>query len=174
MIQLVLATVPNCCLGSGSELYPNHCPSGSPRFQHIWMLNLWTLQSKSPIISQFGWLSADCPVCLSVDSNNALVFAVWLYYTVKITYSTSNDLFLHVLWFAILIILESLCFFLYGVFWPAKAVNSSVISSSNHAMHWLLKMPDWNVLTLHWHSFSWWGNVYVMYYFGWNGYDYFV
>ena len=47
----------------------------------------------------------------------------------KSWYSTANNLFLHVLQSAILIILESLFFLLYVVFLAIKAVNSSVMSS---------------------------------------------
>jgi hypothetical protein len=133
-----------------------------------------TLRLTFPITSEFGLLSGHCAACQSADSINALVSAVWLYYPMKITYSTSSDFFLHVLWFAILSILEFFCFFVYGVYLPAKAVNSSVMSSSNPAMPWLLKMPDRNIVMLHWHSFSQYGTVYVMYYWGWNAHNYLV
>ena len=55
-------------------------------------------------------------------------------YLIKIAYSTSSNHFMHVLQFAISIILEFVFFLLYFVFLPIKAVNSSVMYSNFHVM----------------------------------------
>ena len=82
-------------------------------------------------------------------------------------YWAANKLYLHVLQFAISIILESMLILLYVAFYPRKVVNCSVMSSCINALLLLPNMEHQNMLTLCWRSFSWWGNAYVMARAGW-------
>ena len=84
-------------------------------------------------------------------------------------YSTANNFILHVLQLVTLIFLEYVFFLLYVLFLAIKAVNSCVKSSFISAKRWLPNMQDQILLTLHWRSVSWWGNVCVMHCFKWKG-----
>jgi len=110
----------------------------------------------------------------SEDWYNALVFAVWYLYRIKITYSTLSNLGLRVLQFAISIIVESIYFVWYCGFSPTKAANWSVLSSSIHSMHWLPNMHDQKLFPLCYWLFLSWGNVDVMHCVAWEGRQYFV
>jgi len=48
------------------------------------------------------------------------------------------------------------------------------MDSYTRAMPWLLKMQNRTFLTPCWHSFSWWGDIYVMRCFGWKGCHYLI
>ena len=76
MLVVVLATVPDCRFGSGSGLEPNCRQIGGLGCQHTQTVNSCMVRSKSPNQSKLGGVSVDCPAGLSVDSYNALAFAV--------------------------------------------------------------------------------------------------
>jgi len=74
--SLVLATVPDHHLGSGSGSEPNRCKIGGPGFQYTRTVNSGLVRCKSPNPSELGGLSAGRPAGPSVDLYNVLVFAV--------------------------------------------------------------------------------------------------
>jgi len=63
-------------------------------------------------------------------------------------FSTSSNHFLHVLQFAIMIILESMYLLSYVVFLPIKVVNSSVMRLNNHAMPSLPNLQELTLITV--------------------------
>ena len=75
-MRLVLATVPDRHLGSGSGSEPNRCQIGGPGCQHTRTVNSGTVRCKSPNQSGLGGLSAGRPAGPSVDLYNVLIFAV--------------------------------------------------------------------------------------------------
>jgi len=75
---------------------------------------------------------------------------------------------LHILQFAISMILECMFFLLHVVFLAIKALNCSVMSSGVCTMPCWPNSQDQKLLTLSWRSFSWWGNVYVIHCFAWK------
>ena len=162
---MVLATVLNRRFGSGSVSQLNCCQIGSPGCQYTRTINSGTVQCKSPNLSELGGLSSGHAAGPSVDSYNALVFAVRWLYVIKIMHLAASNLFLHVLQCAILIILESVFFLSYDIFLPRKVVTSAVISSYIRAMPWLPIIQDQKLLTVSWHSLPWWGNIYMLYCF---------
>ena len=166
--------VPDCRFGSGSGPEPKGYQMSGPGCQYTPTGISGTVQGKSHNLSELGGLSVGSPAGPSVDSFDALVSAVWKWYLPKIMYSTSSDHSLHVLQFAISIILESVVFLLYFVFLPIQAVNSSVISSNNCAMPSLPDKQDQKLMTLRWCSLSWWRNKDIMHRLAWNGDHYYL
>jgi hypothetical protein len=79
-----------------------------------------------------GWVDTGYPAGSFIDSYNAYVFAVWSQYHIKTAYATWNNHLVHVLQFAISIILEFIFFLLYCIFLPIQWVNTSVICFNIH------------------------------------------
>jgi hypothetical protein len=130
---------------------------------------------KSPYWLELGEPPVGRPESSFAHSYTGLVFAVWLFYIIKITDSTSSHLVYNIVQFEISINLELMVLLLYYVFLPMKAANSSsAMSWSIHAMPWLHNMQGQELLILCWCSFSWWGNVYVMQCFSSKGRHYSV
>jgi len=169
VIALVLATDLDRRYRSGSGSEPNQWHIGGPGCQYGRTVNSNTVRWISSNPSQLGRLSVGRPAGSSVDLYNFLVFAVGLMHLIKIRYFTANNLFLHVLQSATLIILESVFFLLYIVLLNIEAVNSPVISSFICVKPCLPNIKDQILLTLRWRSVSWWGNVCVMHCFKWRG-----
>jgi len=152
--MLVLVTVRDRCLGSGSRSELNCCDIGGPSRQYTQTSNSGIVSRKSPNPSEMGGLLAGCPPVQSVDSFDARVCTVWQWCVTKIMYSTYSNYCLQVLELAISIIVGSVVFLLYVVFLPIMAVNGSGMSSNIHAMPSLCNMQDQILLTLCWFSLA--------------------
>jgi len=74
--RLVWATVPDRCLGPGSGSNRKCFQIGCPGSQYTGKVNLGPVRWKSSNLSELGRLAAGHPAGLSVESYNALVFAV--------------------------------------------------------------------------------------------------
>ena len=72
----MLATVGDCRFGSGNGSEPNSCQTGGPGRQYTRTVNSGTIRWKSHKPSELPGLSVGFPAGPSVDSYNALVFAV--------------------------------------------------------------------------------------------------
>jgi len=71
----VLALMQDCRIRSGSRSEMNSFRIHDLDCQYTQTSTSGRLQGKSPNTSELGWLSAGCPVELSVDSYNAFVVA---------------------------------------------------------------------------------------------------
>jgi len=115
-------------LWSGLSTHPNH--------QHRYRL----MEISEPV--WIGRVVSGSPSWTSYTFIYGPCFAVWKLCLIKIVYSMANNLFLHVLQFAISIIWESVFFFWYSVFLPIKVVNSAVMCSNMCVMPRFAKMKD--------------------------------
>ena len=129
---VVLGTVQDCCCRFGSGFKSNFCEIGSPCGHYTRTIILDTVECKFFNLSGLDGLW----VGPSLDPYDALVFGVFQLYIIKITYSTSNNLSLHVLHFGISIMLKSRFFLWYVVLLSTAMLNGSVVSSSICAMIW--------------------------------------
>ena len=146
--QIMLAIVPDNHFQSmfGSE--PNCSQIGGLGCKYTRTSNWSMVQGQSPNLSELGRLLVGFPVGPSVDSFNAVVFAVSHYSIAKIMDSTSSNHLLHILRFALSTILHSMVFLLYFVLLPIKTVNCSVMSSNIRVIPSLPTMQDQKLLTL--------------------------
>jgi len=71
-----LAMVQECRFGSGSGSNPNHGHIGGRDCQPTRTINSGTVRCKAPNLYELGGLSVGRPAGPSVDSYNALAFAV--------------------------------------------------------------------------------------------------
>jgi len=76
-MSIVSAMVPDHRFGTGSWLKPNSCPISFPVCEYTQTDILGKVRPKSPNPYELGQLSAGCPSGPSLDSYNAIVFAVW-------------------------------------------------------------------------------------------------
>jgi len=159
------------CIRSVSRFILNDCQFCRPGGRFTKTINSGIFRPKSPNTSQLGTLSVCHPAGPSVDSYNAVVFAVCKYYIIKMVYSTWSNCFSHVLQFGTSIILESIHFLLYFVLSATHTVSSTAMCPCIRAIPWLHKMQNWKLVTLCWRSFLWRGNIFVMHCFAWNNHQ---
>jgi len=75
--ERVIETSLDVDFGPRSRFEPNICPNNSPGYQSTKTVSSGTVPMNTFNRTEFGRVSAHCPVGPTVDSYNALVFAIW-------------------------------------------------------------------------------------------------